>query len=87
MTKLTSASTVPAEYSVSHYSVEVEETCVNVVFHPGALHFRFGRLTDADDVARFGPLSRPSPAGDTGQEGPHQIEHLAYTLAVRAVAT
>ena len=68
-------------------TIEVGETFVNVTFHQAAQRYHFGRLADADDIARFGPLSRREQDNRAGK-GDYAYDHLeslAYTLALRAI--
>lgn len=58
--------------------IEIEEGFVSVTFCSDR-RYRFGRLTNSDDVSRFGPLCRRQCADD-------HLESLAYTFALRAVA-
>lgn len=73
------------------FIVEVDETCVSVVFEPTDWRYHFGRLADPEDIARYGPLAT-SPGSDLAEppEGPYlseQIKEIAYALAVEAVST
>ena len=73
------------------FIVEVDETCVSVVFEPTDWRYHFGRLADPEDIARYGPLAS-SPESDLAEspEGPYlseQIKEIAYALAVEAVTT
>ena len=52
----------------------------------------FGRLADPEDIARYGPLSRPSnvrhgKTGDTGEYPENEVAQMAHTLAVKAITT
>lgn len=78
--------------TASDFAVEVSEANVSVIFKPSDSHYIFGRLADAEDIARYGPLS-PSPnvrhglTGDTGAYPPDEVAKLAHTLAVKAITT
>jgi len=67
-------------------AVDVAETSVRVTFRSTAQHYDFGRLTDYDDIARFGPLSRCEPPQSRGNDDRRQLEPLAYNIALRAIA-
>jgi hypothetical protein len=73
--------------------IEVAETFVSVTFQQMARRYRFGRLTDAEDVERFGPLCRCQHAdrvdrcGYAGDYVDDQLESLAYLLSLRAIET
>jgi len=68
--------------------IEVEETFVSVTFCQLARRYHFGRLTDSDDLSRFGPLCRRQHADHVGKDGcaDDPLESLAYIFALRAVA-
>jgi hypothetical protein len=68
--------------------IEVEETFVSVTFCKTARRYRFGRLADSDDLSRFGPLCRRQHVEQVGKDDSpdDQLESLAYTFALRAVA-
>ena len=73
------------------FVVEVDETCVSVVFEPTEWRYYFGRLADPEDIARYGPLAT-SPGSDLAKppDGPYsaeQIKEIAYAIAVEAVTT
>ena len=75
-------------FIASDVVVEVAETSVRVTFNPMAQHYYFGRLTDSDDVARFGPLScRPETDQLCANDDARQLERLAYWLAMRAISS
>src|SRR5260370_19515043 len=42
----------------SDFIVNVKESHVSVIFKPSDSYYNFGRLTDPEDVPRYGPLSR-----------------------------
>ena len=76
----------------SDFLVEVKEAYVSVIFKPSDSHFSFGRLTDPEDIARYGPLSqspnvRDGKTGDTGIYPSDEVARMAHTLAVKAVTT
>lgn len=77
------------ECSAPAVVVVVEETFVSVAFRQTARRYHFGRLTDPEDVARFGPLSRRQQADQPGGDdyAHDHLESLAYTLALTAIAT
>jgi hypothetical protein len=76
----------------SDFTVNVAESSVSVIFKPSNSEYHFGRLTDPEDIARFGPLSQPpsvrygSP-GDTGDYPPKEVAQMAHSLAVKAITT
>jgi hypothetical protein len=41
----------------SDFIVEVKESSVSVIFKPSNSDYTFHRLADADDIARYGPLT------------------------------
>ena len=76
----------------SDFIVEAKEAHVSVIFKPSDSHYNFGRLTDPEDIALYGPLSRSSnvrhgKTGDTGEYLENEVAQMAYTLAVKAVTT
>ncbi len=79
----------PDEYSAPAAVVVEEETFVSVTFRQTARRYYFGRLTDPEDVARFGPLARRQQADQPRRiDYAHDhLESLAYTLALRVIAT
>ena len=42
----------------SEFDITVTDAHVNVTFKPTGRFYTFGRLTDPDDIAHYGPLSR-----------------------------
>jgi len=74
----------------SDFIVEVKESSVSVIFKPSNSDYTFHRLADADDIARYGPLSR-SPnvehgdTGDTGDYPSEEVAQMAHSLAVKAI--
>ena len=77
------------EYSAPAVVVVVEETFVSVTFRQTARRYHFGRLIDPEDVSRFGPLACRQQADQPGRiDYAHDhLESLAYTMALRAIAT
>jgi hypothetical protein len=75
----------------SDFVIDVTETHVNVTFKSSGRPYRFGRLADPEDIARFGPLSRGlETQGGTDANGEYseeEVARMAYTLAVKAVTT
>jgi hypothetical protein len=76
----------------SDFIVEAKEAHVSVIFKPSDSHYNFGRLADPEDIARYGPLSRPSnvihrKTGDTGEYPENEVAQMAHTLAVKAATT
>jgi hypothetical protein len=76
----------------SGFIVEAKEAHVSVTFKPSDSHYNFGRLADPEDIARYGPLSRPTnvrhgKTGDTGEYPENEVAQMAHTLAVKAVTT
>jgi len=41
----------------SDFIVNVKESHVSVIFKPSDSYYNLGRLTDPEDVARYGPLA------------------------------
>ena len=70
------------------FIVEVKESSVSVIFKPSNTDYTFHRLADAEDIARYGPLSR-SPnvghgdSGDTSDYPSEEVAQMAHSLAVR----
>jgi hypothetical protein len=78
----------PAILTSSDFLVEVHETSVTVVFEPAERSYQFGRLTDPDDIARYGPLavSHTNATGDRdGADSEDAIKEMAYALAIEAL--
>jgi hypothetical protein len=76
----------------SDFIVNVEESRVSVTFKPSDSHFSFGRLVDAEDIARHGPLSqspnvRHAKTGDIGDYPSEEVAQMAHSLAVKAITT
>jgi hypothetical protein len=75
----------------SDFTVEAKEAYVSVIFKPTDSHYNFGRLADPEDIARYGPLSRPNvrhgKTGDTGEYSENEVAQMAHTLAVKAITT
>jgi hypothetical protein len=74
----------------SDFIVNVEESNVSVIFRPTDSDYSFDRLTDPEDMARYGPLS-PSPnvrhgkIGDTGDYPAEEGAQMAHSLVVKAI--
>jgi len=69
---------------------EVGEAQVTIIFNPTKSHYTFYRLADAEDIAKYGPLSggqlrHAGPTGDTGDYRADEVEAMAYKLASAAV--
>ena len=76
----------------SDFTVDVQESHVNVIFKPSDSHYSFGRLADPEDIARHGPLSlspnaRHTKTGDTGDYPSEEVAHMAHSLAVKAITS
>jgi hypothetical protein len=75
----------------SDFLIEVTEVRVNVTFKPNARSYCFGRLTDPEDIARYGPVSRALETHDgtdaTGEYSEAEVARMAHALAVKAVTT
>jgi hypothetical protein len=76
----------------SDFIVNVKESSVSVIFKPSNSDYNFGRLSDPEDIARYGPLSRSPNArhrntGDTGDYPPEEVAQMAHSLAVKAIST
>jgi hypothetical protein len=73
----------------SDFIVKIEESHVRVIFKPINSDYYFGRLADAEDIARFGPLSsakvRHGNTGDTGDYPSEEVAQMAHSLAVKAI--
>jgi hypothetical protein len=74
----------------SDFTVDVQESHVNVIFNPSDSHYSFGRLADPKDIARHGPLSpipnaRHTKTGDTGDYPSEEVAQMAHSLAVKAI--
>jgi hypothetical protein len=46
----------------SDFVVDVQESHVSVIFKPSDSYYSFARLSDPEDIARDGPLSRSANA-------------------------
>jgi hypothetical protein len=73
----------------SDFAVTRNDSGVHVVFTPTDSHYDFRLLADAEDIARFGPLSgdvivRHSKTGDTGPYMEHDVLTMARQLAGKA---
>ena len=86
----TTAGGLNPDCNAADFLVEVDETSVSVVFEPTEWRYRFGRLADPDDIARYGPLAttRGSEVAEppNGPYSPDEIKEIAYALAVEAVS-
>jgi hypothetical protein len=75
----------------SDFALDVRDTHVNVMFKPSGRSYTFGRLTDPEDIARYGPLARRlethGGTGDIGEYPQDEVARMAYTLAVKVVTT
>jgi hypothetical protein len=74
----------------SDFTVDAKEAYVSVIFKPTGSHYNFDRLADPEDIARYGPLSRSSlhgKTGDTGEYPKNEVAQMAHTLAVKAITT
>jgi hypothetical protein len=76
----------------SDFIVNVKESSVSVIFKPSNSDYNFDRLTDPEDIARYGPLSqspnvRHGNTGDTGDYPPEEVAQMAHSLAVKAITT
>jgi hypothetical protein len=71
----------------SDFIVEVKESSVSVVFKPSNSAYTFHRLADAEDIARYGPLSRSPNVGhdDTADYPSEEVAQMAHSLAVKAI--
>jgi hypothetical protein len=75
----------------SDFIVNDQESHVSVI-KPSDSYYSFGRLTDPEDIARHGPLSRSPNARhtktvDTADYPSEEVAQMAHTLAVKAVTT
>lgn len=68
-----------------------DDSGVSVVFKPTDSHYDFRLLADANDIARFGPLSgdvlvrHGGKTGDTGEYSDSDVMATARRLALAAV--
>jgi hypothetical protein len=75
----------------SDFDIGVTDANVNVTFMPTGRFYTFGRLTDPDDIAHYGPLSRGlqdhGGTDGTGEYSEEEVERMAHMLAVKAITT
>ena len=74
----------------SDFIVNVKESSVSVIFKPSNTDHTFHRLADAEDIARYGPLSQ-SPnvrhGNTTGDYPSEEVARMAHLLAVKAITS
>ena len=75
----------------SDFTVTREDGGVHVVFGPTDSHYDFRFLANAEDIARFGPLSadvivRHGKTGDTGPYMDDDVLMMARRLAEKAAS-
>lgn len=75
----------------SDFLISVTDANVTVTFKPTGRFYTFGVLSDPDDIAHYGPLSRRfegrGRANVTGEYSEEEVERMAHTLAVKAITT
>ena len=63
---------------------------MSVIFKPSNTDYTFHRLADAEDIARYGPLSQ-SPnvrhGNTTGDYPSEEVARMAHLLAVKAITS
>ena len=72
----------------SDFIVNVKESHVSVIFKPSDSYYNFGRLTDPEDVARYGPLSRSpnvrhAKTGDIDAYPPEEVAQIEFRHGIR----
>ena len=71
------------------FDVVVRPSGVDVTFKPTKSEYSFSRLTNADDIERYGPISdvpqvRHAATGDTGRYDTAEVAQTAFDLATSA---
>jgi hypothetical protein len=70
----------------SDFDTSMTEAGVIVTFKPTNSVYSFYRLTDADDIARVGPISpgrvrHAGQTGDTGDYASNEVQDMALRIA------
>jgi hypothetical protein len=77
--------------TLSDFDIGVTDTHVKVTFKPTGRLYTFGRLSDPDDIAHYGPLSHGlqchGGTDGTDKYSEEEVERMAHTLAVSAITT